>query len=112
MTRADRWKKRPCVLRYFEFADKMKLRSKQVGCELGHVLSCTFILPMPKSWSKKKRAEMDGKPHQQRPDLDNLLKALKDSLLDEDCVVWKYEEIEKRWGDLGKIIIKEKTCFH
>ena len=34
-----------------------------------------FEMPMPKSWSKKKRAAMDGKPHQSVPDADNLVKA-------------------------------------
>ena len=35
-------------------------------------LDVSFIMPMPKSWSKKKRAAMDGKPHTARPDIDNL----------------------------------------
>jgi Holliday junction resolvase RusA-like endonuclease len=32
------------------------------------------------SWSKKKRAELLHRPHCQKPDLDNCLKALKDGL--------------------------------
>lgn len=35
---------------------------------------------MPASWSKKKRAELSDKPHTQRPDIDNLQKAVLDGL--------------------------------
>jgi Holliday junction resolvase RusA-like endonuclease len=37
-------------------------------------LDLTFSMGMPKSWSKKKRAEMDGQPCTKKPDLDNLIK--------------------------------------
>lgn len=110
MTRSDRWKKRKCVLQYFEFCDRIRLRSKEINFDLGDCISCEFVMPMPPSWSEKKKVKMDGKPHQQRPDLDNLLKAMKDALLEEDCTVWKYEDITKVWGRTGKIIIKEKQC--
>lgn len=59
---------------------------------------------MPKSWSGKKRAQMAGKPHQQRPDRDNLEKALLDALFSEDCAVWD-GRTTKVWGETGQIII-------
>ena len=34
---------------------------------------------MPKSWSLKKKKAMNGKPHRQTADIDNLLKALIDA---------------------------------
>ena len=34
-----------------------------------------FHFAMADSWSKKKKAEMNGKPMQQKPDNDNLFKA-------------------------------------
>lgn len=40
---------------------------------------CAFYA-MPKSWSKKKRAELDGKPMMQKPDCDNAAKAILDAL--------------------------------
>lgn len=40
-----------------------------------------FYIPFPKSWRKKKREEMVGKPHTSTPDLDNLLKAFFDSIM-------------------------------
>ncbi len=37
------------------------------------------MIPIPKSWSKKKRAALDGKPSMCRIDCDNICKALIDS---------------------------------
>lgn len=54
MTRADKWKQRPEVMRYRAFCDHVSL----LGMELPESYSyVTFVIPMPKSWSKKKRAE-------------------------------------------------------
>lgn len=49
---------------------------------------------------------MAGKPHQQKPDADNLLKSLMDAIYSEDCAVWDIR-VTKRWGNAGEIIIKE-----
>ncbi|MNJ68120.1 Endodeoxyribonuclease RusA [compost metagenome] len=49
---------------------------------------------------------MAGKPHQQKPDADNLLKALMDAIYNEDCSVWDVR-VTKRWGDTGEITIGE-----
>lgn len=62
MTQADKWKKRPPVLKYFAFKDEVKLNKITLPESHYHII---FILPMPKSWSKTKRSEMNGKPHQQ-----------------------------------------------
>lgn len=101
MTQADRWRKRPPVLRYFAFKDEVKL--KKIDLPESHY-RVTFIIPMPKSWSKKKRSEMDGTPHQQKPDKDNLEKALLDAIFDDDSRVWD-GRVTKRWGEEGKIIV-------
>lgn len=61
MTRADKWKKRPEVMRYRAFCDHVRLLGIYMPESNSHV---TFVLPMPNSWSKKKRAEMNGQPHQ------------------------------------------------
>ena len=102
MTRADRWRKRPSVLRYFEYKDKVKLLEIAVP-ENGATV--VFHMPMPKSWSKKKRAEMDGKPHQQKPDVDNLGKALLDAVYCDDACVWDIRFI-KLWSVDGRITLK------
>ena len=106
-TRADRWKQRPCVMKYRAFADALRSFAKQQGYVLGDSLNITFCIEMPGSWSGKKRKEMDGKPHQQRPDLDNLVKSFQDAMLSEDSGVWNLKA-EKLWGYVGQIIVREK----
>ena len=102
MTRSDKWKKRPCVLRYFAFRDDVKLNKVTVEPYGSHV---TFYLPMPKSWSKKKKSQKLNTLHQQKPDSDNLLKALLDSIFKDDAHIADIR-VTKIWSDVGKISIK------
>lgn len=44
----------------------------------------TFFIPVPKTWRKWKKEQMHMQLHQSTPDIDNLLKAVFDSLLAED----------------------------
>lgn len=53
MTRRDKWKQRPPVMRYRMFCDEARLHDIQVPENGAHI---TFVLPMPKSWSKKTRS--------------------------------------------------------
>ena len=103
MTRADKWKKRPCVLKYRAFCDELRLKAGDF--KLSGAYRIHFYLSMPKSWSKKKRELMRGKPHQETPDLDNLLKAVNDALLEQDKIIYRIDA-EKLWGESGKIIIE------
>ena len=106
MTRADKWKKRPATIKYWKFVDQCKLERVILPCFNSHV---TFVLPMPASFSKKKRAAMDGKPHMQKPDWDNLGKALSDAIYKDDSGIYDIH-ITKVWGLMGKIIIEEEKC--
>lgn len=103
MTQADKWKKRPEVLRYRAFCDEVRLHNVTLPESGYHVI---FVLPMPPSWSKKKRAGHDGQPHQSKPDKDNLEKALLDAIFDDDSKIWD-GRVTKIWGEAGQIIIKE-----
>ncbi len=48
---------------------------------------------------------MNGSAHQQRPDLDNYLKAWKDSVYEEDAIVWRVKA-SKLWTDgTGHIVV-------
>jgi Holliday junction resolvase RusA-like endonuclease len=101
MTRRDKWKQRPCVVRYRKFKDLVR----ELGVELPEAgARAVFFIPMPKSWSKKKRLEMCGTPHKQRPDADNLFKALADACYQDDSGIWDFRAT-KFWGDEGKIVI-------
>lgn len=102
MTRADKWKKRPEVVRYRAFCDEVRLHNVSLPESGYHVI---FVLPMPPSWSKKKRTEHCGKPHQQKPDLDNLMKSLMDAIYSDDCGIWDFRA-SKVWGDCGEIKVE------
>jgi Holliday junction resolvase RusA-like endonuclease len=104
MTNSDRWKRRTVVSRYYAFKDELITLCSLKNFKLGDKYKVEFFLPMPKSWSEKQRKEIFGKPHKNKPDLDNLLKALNDCLLDEDEGV-HWIEASKIWWDKGKIII-------
>ena len=96
MTRADKWKKRQCVTKFFAFRDAIKQSTiHNIALESFDI---EFHIPMPKSWSKKKKELHNGTPHKQRPDLDNYIKAWCDSVFEEDSVVWRFKA-SKRWTD-------------
>lgn len=88
MTRADTWKHRPIVDSYYAFKDSLVLQANMQNFVLGDAYSVVFRIPMPTSWSKVKRESYMNTTHNQRPDCDNLVKALQDSLLQEDSKVW------------------------
>ncbi|WP_234262277.1 RusA family crossover junction endodeoxyribonuclease [Klebsiella aerogenes] len=103
MTRADKWKQRPPVMRYRTFCDEARLHDIHIPPANAHIV---FVIPMPKSWSQKKRKQQDGQPHQQKPDIDNLTKSLLDALFDDDSHVWDVRA-SKIWGETGMIIIED-----
>ena len=112
MTQRDRRAKRQCVLDFFAFRDLIKQELKKKNALLieegpfnWDELEIIFLVPMPKSWSKKKKALMAGKPMQQRPDLDNYLKGLFDSTHEEDATIWKVTASKIWTSEAGKIII-------
>ena len=104
MTQRDKWSSRPCVERYFKFKEELNLLWKER--EVPERCYLIFFIPMPKSWSKKKKQEMNGKPHQQKPDLDNLVKAFFDSLLAEDSQIYEIKA-SKFWNTEGKILVED-----
>jgi len=105
MTQSDKWNKRDCVMRYFAFRDEVKLYDVQY--ENGQAV--TFVIPFPASYSKKKRAALLGQPHTLKPDKDNLMKALLDSIYDDDSHINETHEY-KIWGNTGAIIIQDCKC--
>lgn len=107
MTKRDRWKKRPVVNKYHSFKDLLRLEANKFGIQTlpGSIESLIFVIPMSDSWSEKKKIKYDKTPHIQRPDLDNLLKAVQDCLCTEDSHIWNIGTLRKVWGRTGKIII-------
>jgi len=105
MVRSDKYKKRPVVLNYWAFKDRITRQAKAKGFKLGNAYKVTFIMPLPASLSEKKKEEYDGTHHMIRPDIDNMLKAVNDCLLLEDSAVY-YVVCRKKWGREGKIILE------
>ena len=115
MTQSDKWRldpyhtnpkqrQRPPVTRYFAFKEQFNKLCDDNGYNLTAVLNILFVVEMPISWSKKKQFEMNHKPHRQRPDRDNYLKAFQDVFAGDDGYVWDGRTI-KIWGYKPKIII-------
>jgi len=100
-TSRDRWLNppRPCVARYRAWADKARSCAGELPANL-QCLDLKIFLPIPPSWSKKKREAHRGQPHRVRPDKDNIEKAVADALLKADQCIWKGSQ-EKRWDDGG-----------
>ena len=109
MTRADRWKKRPIVLKYWEFCKELEIQAYKHKYKPGDRVSLIFYIPMAKSWSKNKKELMLGKPHKAKPDIDNLVKAFLDALLDEDSYVYSITA-EKYWSNNGSIVVLTNEC--
>ena len=72
MTRQDKWMKRPIVVQYRLWEDECKAVIAVPNGPLAITLK--FFLPVPPSWSSKKRNSARGLPHTLKPDLDNLIK--------------------------------------
>lgn len=57
----------------------------------------------PPSWSSKRRAEAMGKHHIQKPDLDNIVKAVSDGMnriaFSDDSQVASFGQSHKKWAD-------------
>lgn len=98
MTQRDKWKKRPCVVRYREWCDRVRDVAGMVPdpSEIAAV-SLTAHFEPPKSWSKKRRMAAIGTGHCTRPDLDNICKGLFDCLWKEDCAIHTVT-MRKVWG--------------
>lgn len=103
MTQRDRWKERPCVVSYHDYCDQ--LRKYLPDFELPDSIFLTFFIPMPKSWTKRERELSLGKPHDQKPDVDNCIKAFLDAFKSEDKHVYAVRA-EKYWSETGEIAIR------
>jgi Holliday junction resolvase RusA-like endonuclease len=102
MTQSDKWQRRVCTTRYWAFKDQLKALWGEG--DLPAAISIKFYIPMPASWSEKKKNLMEGKPHQAKPDIDNLVKSIFDCLAKSDAYIWRVEAC-KYWAREGSIEI-------
>lgn len=115
MSQSDKWKTNPNhidpnkrqrknVAQYFAFKNVLLLQAKEMQFELGKCLDAVYLMPMPDSWSLKKKERMNGLPCEVKPDTDNITKGIKDTFRKNDSDIW-WEKAEKRWAFLGSVII-------
>jgi len=88
-TKRDVWAKRPSVLRYRAWCDLARKActgnpTKKLDANQWLGFYAFSHSPMPESWSKKEKAAMAGQLMRQKPDADNVCKAVGDSLFDND----------------------------
>jgi hypothetical protein len=67
--------------KYFKYKDDLKVHGEKIGFIMPQdAFFMWFFMPMPKTWTKKKKAAMAFKMHKNHKDTDNLSKAIKDAL--------------------------------
>jgi Holliday junction resolvase RusA-like endonuclease len=114
-TQSDKWKtnpnhpdinkrQRPAITRYLDYKNKLLVHALQMKFEMPEYLDAVYFIPMPNSWSEKKKKEMNGLKMQVKPDTDNITKGIKDIFCKNDSHIW-WERAEKRWAFKGSILI-------
>jgi len=103
MTQKDKWAKRDCVVRYYEWANQA--RTEATGDPYHYLNPKQFLgyyafvhIQMPKSWSAKKRKAMEGRLHMQKPDKDNVEKGINDALFADDSALAIGGVMAQYWG--------------
>lgn len=67
--------------KYFKYKDDLREHGQKIGFIMPQdAFFMWFFMPMPKTWTKKKKRAMAFKLHKNKKDTDNLSKAIKDSL--------------------------------
>ena len=72
-------------------------------------LAVTAVRAMPASWSKRKRAEMNGAWCTSKPDADNIAGAVMDALFEDDAAVVSVTCC-KVWGPTPELRIEVRTA--
>jgi Holliday junction resolvase RusA-like endonuclease len=109
MTRRDKFFKRPCVERYWAFADGLRAAAGSLEQRPDIVISTVWV-PMPSSWSEKKKAQMAGFPCREVFDVDNFLKGIFDALFKQDKCIW-FGATLKYWCQSGQERVNVKILY-
>ena len=115
MTQADKWRVNPnhpdplkrqreVVSRYFAMKSLLLAQAAEMNFVLLNVLEAIYFVPMPDSWSEKKKSSLLGLPCLAKPDTDNITKGIKDCLRLSDSDIW-WDNCRKYWTYAGSILI-------
>jgi Holliday junction resolvase RusA-like endonuclease len=90
-------------MRYRSYADHLRLAAKRLASLLPQVgkLELLFVIPIPPSYSKKRRAELTGRPCKAKPDIDNLCKSILDAIWPAGDSAITEIAMRKIWDDGG-----------
>jgi Holliday junction resolvase RusA-like endonuclease len=107
MTKRDKWKKRTCVLKYRDWADLARAVAGPLP-PADTVLSLSWVATFvpAASHSKAKRDAMIGQLHRQKPDRDNIDKAVLDALYPDGDAAIPGGTLLKVWGTTAKLEIE------
>jgi len=108
MVHSDKWKKRDCTGKYWGFKKEFVAKCRVAGLITlpERIKSIDFFLKMPPSWNYGKQLFFDASPHQQKPDLDNLFKAVADCLCKDDQHIYYIGRMAKYWSFAPHIVIE------
>jgi len=99
LSKEGRYKKRR-LEKYNDYKASVLAEAKKVGFELpNYGFALYFYIPIPKRWSIEDRKAMHGQPHMRKPDIDNLEKAIYDSLTFHDERISQLSGLGKFWVD-------------
>jgi len=102
MSRSDVWKRRKCVLKYRAYRDHIRMICNLKKFEISDCeLEFHFEIP-----NYLKNKILPGELKRTRPDIDNLVKAIFDALLEEDGHIARFNAVKKWSGNKGFIIIR------
>lgn len=98
--------RRRSLRKYYDY--KSALRHEAARCNFNVPQDnfwLKFFVPMPQSWSQKKKNEMCFELHRNKSDIDNLCKAFFDSLVPKDQVISDYRATKWWYDGTGHIEI-------
>jgi Holliday junction resolvase RusA-like endonuclease len=106
MTKSDKWKKRPIVVYYRNWADAIRVActgsaDTKIDDKSIYGMRITFWFTTPSSWSAKKCKRAQGTFHRVRPDVDNCIKGVMDALFTLDSQI-SYIESFKMYAGAGE----------
>lgn len=95
--RPEGLKRKRLLEKYNDYKKRLVQVAKQANFNLpnsgAHII---FHIPVSRSWPKYKKKAYHDKPHEHKPDWDNLAKAFQEPLLKQDSTVWNCE-VSKFW---------------
>ena len=97
-SQSDKWNERPAVVRYYAWRDALRthlgltLQTRWLDCREVHI-TAQFATNIHAVW---------GKPYLEKPDADNIYKAVTDALFAEDQGIW-FQTCRKVWGQYDKL---------